>query len=104
VLNSLEQARQRKEIGSGLEAKVLLSVNGAVAPLLEKYRRELADLFIVSQVALDTQGEALTVAVAHADGSKCERCWKYTTDVGSRPDIHPGICAECAGEVERFLQ
>ena len=52
VLNALEQARQKKEIGSGLEAKVLLSANGAVAPLLEKYRRELADLFIVSQVAL----------------------------------------------------
>jgi isoleucyl-tRNA synthetase len=104
VLNALEQARQRKEIGSGLEAKVLLSANGAVAPLLEKYRRELADLFIVSQVALDAGGEGLGVAVAHADGTKCERCWKYTTDVGSRPDIHPGICAECAGEVERFLQ
>jgi len=104
VLNALEQARQKKEIGSGLEAKVLLSVNGAVAPLLDKYRRELADLFIVSQVALQPGGEATIVTVEHADGKKCERCWKYTTDVGSRPDIHAGICAECAGEVERFLQ
>jgi isoleucyl-tRNA synthetase len=104
VLNALEQARQKKEIGSGLEAKVLLSANGAVAPLLEKYRRELADLFIVSQVALEPAGEGLNVAVQHADGKKCERCWKYTTDVGARPDIHAGICAECAGEVERFLQ
>jgi isoleucyl-tRNA synthetase len=104
VLNALEQARQKKEIGSGLEAKVLLSADGAVAPLLDKYRRELADLFIVSQVVLETGGEGLNVTVEHADGSKCERCWKYTTDVGARPEIHAGICAECAGEVERFLQ
>jgi isoleucyl-tRNA synthetase len=104
VLNALEQARQKKEIGSGLEAKVLLSANGAVAPLLEKYRRELADLFIVSQVAFETGGEGLNVTVQRADGKKCERCWKYTTDGGARPDIHAAICAECAGEVERFLQ
>jgi isoleucyl-tRNA synthetase len=104
VLNALEQARQKKEIGSGLEAKVLLSANGSVAPLLERYQRELADLFIVSQVALRPGGDGVSVTVEHADGAKCERCWKYTTDVGSRPEVHPGICAECASEVERFRQ
>jgi len=104
VLNSLEQARQKKEIGSGLEAKVLLSANGSVAPLLEKYRNDLADLFIVSQVALQPDGEGVNVRVEHADGAKCERCWKYRTDVGSRPEIHAAICAECADEVDRLLQ
>jgi isoleucyl-tRNA synthetase len=87
-----------------LEAKVLLSSDGAMAPLLDKYRCELADLFIVSQVGLETGGEGLNVTVEHADGAKCERCWKYTTDVGTRPEVHAAICAECAGEVERFLQ
>jgi isoleucyl-tRNA synthetase len=104
VLNALEQARQKKEIGAGLEAKVFLSANGSVAPLLAKYERELSDLFIVSQVALQPGAGALNVTVQRAEGSKCERCWKYTTDVGSHPEVHPGICAECAGEVERFLQ
>jgi isoleucyl-tRNA synthetase len=103
VLAVLEQARQKKEIGSGLEARVTLSANGAVAPLLERYRRDLPDLFIVSQVALTPGSDALTVSVERAEGSKCERCWKYTTDVGTRPDVHASICAECADEVQRFL-
>jgi isoleucyl-tRNA synthetase len=104
VLNALEQARQKKEIGSGLEAKVSLSANGSISPLLEKYRRDLADLFIVSQVTLRPDSEGVSVSVEHADGAKCERCWKYRTDVGSRPEIHAAICAECAHEVERLLQ
>ncbi len=104
MLAALEQARQRKEIGAGLEAKVVVSANGSIAPLLERYRGELADLFIVSQVSLESSAEDLKVFVQRADGSKCERCWKYTTDVGSRPEVHASICAECAGEVQRFLQ
>jgi isoleucyl-tRNA synthetase len=103
VLAALEQARQKKEIGSGLEAKVTLSANGSIAPLLERYRRDLPDLFIVSQVALSPGVEGLTVAVDRAEGLKCERCWKYTTDVGTRPEIHASICAECADEVQRFV-
>ena len=47
--------------------------------------------------------EGLRVTVDRAEGAKCERCWKYTTDVGTRPDIHPSICAECADEVQRFV-
>lgn len=104
VLNALEQARQKKEIGSGLEARVSLSASGATDLLLRKYERELADLFIVSQVELHEGAEGVGVSVERAAGAKCERCWKYTTDVGSRPEIHAAICAECAGEVERFPQ
>ncbi|HYP09548.1 MAG TPA: isoleucine--tRNA ligase [Bryobacteraceae bacterium] len=103
VLAALEQARQKKEIGAGLEAKVTLSANGSVAPLLQRYEGDLPDLFIVSQVALAGGGEGLSVLVERAEGVKCERCWKYRTDVGSRPDIHASICAECADEVQRFL-
>jgi isoleucyl-tRNA synthetase len=103
VLAALEQARQRKEIGAGLEAKVTLSSNGSVAPLLAQYERELADLFIVSEVALEPGGDQLGVKVDRADGVKCERCWKYRVDVGSRPEIHAAVCGECADEVRWFL-
>jgi isoleucyl-tRNA synthetase len=103
VLAALELARQKKEIGSGLEAKVTLSASGAVADLLQLHRADLPDLFIVSQVEIAPGGETLSVAVERAEGAKCDRCWKYTTDVGSRPDIHPSICAECADEVQRFV-
>ena len=55
---------------------------------------ELADLFIVSQVALH-QGdggvkgavEGLGVEAGHAAGAKCLRCWKFTPDVGENGPV-----------------
>jgi isoleucyl-tRNA synthetase len=102
VLKSLETARKEKFIGAPLEARVHLSANGDVYPLLQHYARELPSLFIVSQVSLD-QGRQDTVAVRveRAAGSKCERCWKYTTDIGSHTEF-PTICAACAAAVEEM--
>jgi len=44
----------------------------------------------------------LEVTVERAHGSKCERCWKYTEDVGSNARF-PTICAACASAVEEIL-
>ena len=35
------------------------------------------------------------IEVAKATGKKCERCWKYSEDVGRDP-AHPTVCARCA--------
>jgi isoleucyl-tRNA synthetase len=102
VLKSLETARNEKLIGAPLEARVRLTANGDLYPLLERYARELPSLFIVSQVALDPAGAgALDVKVERAAGQKCERCWKYTTDVGSVAK-YPTICAPCAAAVDEM--
>ncbi len=62
---------------------------------------------IVSQVgeSLDAAGNATTpydsdllkasVLVSKAAGAKCERCWKYDTQVGQDKN-HPTVCARCA--------
>jgi len=99
VLKSLEAARNDKLIGAPLEARLVLSANGDLYPLLAEYAEELPALFIVSQVAVG-QGSSPTVGVTveRAAGTKCERCWKYTTDVGSDPNF-PTICAPCAEAV-----
>jgi isoleucyl-tRNA synthetase len=88
VLKALEAARQSKLIGTSLEARVRV----VSSDLFERYAQDLPALFIVSQVALDsTEG----VVVERADGAKCERCWKYSTDVGA--DIeYPTVCGDCA--------
>ncbi len=52
VLKSLETARQEKFIGAPLEARVNLSADASLYPLLEQYASELPGLFIVSQVNL----------------------------------------------------
>ena len=43
--------------------------------------------------------EGLGVAAAHATGDKCERCWKYSADIGTHA-AHPTLCARCAAVVE----
>ena len=101
VLKALEQARQEKFIGNALEARVRLSANSELGPLLADYAQDLPMLFIVSQVALESGGDGLQVKVERADGTKCERCWKYTTDVGSDTKW-PTICGPCARAVEEI--
>jgi isoleucyl-tRNA synthetase len=103
VLKILETARNEKLIGASLEARVLLEAGGDLFPLLEEYGRELPDLFIVSQVELARSADgALGVRVERAAGAKCERCWKYSTGIGSNAG-YPTICAPCAGAVEENL-
>jgi isoleucyl-tRNA synthetase len=101
VLKSLEAARQAKSIGAPLEARVKLTANGDLYPLLAEYSGALPGLFIVSQVEL-SNGSELGVSIARAQGTKCQRCWKYTDDVGSDADF-PTACAACAAAVRETL-
>ncbi|MBI3683515.1 MAG: isoleucine--tRNA ligase [Acidobacteria bacterium] len=103
VLKALEVARQEKFIGAPLEARVRLSAGRELYPLLEEYLEELPALFIVSQVALDDHATAaLAVHVERAEGSKCERCWKYSTSIGFDPDF-PAVCQPCSGALREML-
>ncbi len=97
VNKSLEAAREGKFIGANLQARVHLRANGNLYPLLERYAADLPALFIVSQVLLEGHAHEtqLSVHVERAEGGKCERCWKYTGDIGSDPDF-PTVCAACA--------
>jgi isoleucyl-tRNA synthetase len=104
VLKALEAARAEKFIGAPLEARVVISATGDLFQLLDQYRQELAGLFIVSQVELQQGGpETIDVKVAKAIGVKCERCWKYTEDVGSSPEF-PSVCAFCASVLPEMLR
>ena len=53
---------RRKEIGAGLEAKVVVSANGSIAPLLERYRGELADCSSFRKSSLEPGSEDLKVS------------------------------------------
>jgi isoleucyl-tRNA synthetase len=79
---------------------VCLRAGGDLFPLLEEYRQELPGLFIVSQVALE--GGAFSVEVERAAGTKCERCWKYSTEVGAHRQW-PTICPACVEAVTEIL-
>jgi isoleucyl-tRNA synthetase len=103
VLKALDKAREEKLIGSSLEAAVTLEATGDLHQLLSDYELQLPAIFIVSQAELkDGSGDAVDVRVERARGDKCERCWKYTLDVGQDPEF-PTICKACASTVRESL-
>jgi isoleucyl-tRNA synthetase len=99
VLKALEEARNNKLIGTGLEAQVAITASDPVYSLLRRHSDQLRYLFIVSQVTLvhgsgnGTGG--VHVEVKKADGAKCDRCWNYSTHVGEDP-AYPTICERCS--------
>jgi isoleucyl-tRNA synthetase len=96
VLKALDTAREDKIIGGSLEAAVKLTAGGEMFERLRKLSGDLPALFIVSQATVERgSGETLEIQIERARGDKCERCWKYTTDVGSDSDF-PTVCASCA--------
>jgi isoleucyl-tRNA synthetase len=104
VLKALDTARQDKVIGSPLEAAVHLVAAGDLYALFRKHLADLPAWFVVSQLEIEENGTVtdLRVKVERARGDKCERCWKYTTDVGSNPDF-PTVCAACASILPEYL-
>ena len=97
VNRALEAERQAKTIGNSLGARVTLRARGDDASLLERYRHDLAMLFIVSQVDLERaggEGPEVEIAVARAEGSKCPRCWRVVTSVSSTSATE-GLCDRC---------
>ena len=104
VLKALETARNEKKINSGLEAKVLLNGSPELKSKLKNHLGQLPGLFIVSQVEFISAGAAdyksemvpsLEVTIHKADGTKCERCWNYSTHVGEN-SRYPTICERCS--------
>ncbi len=122
VLGGLEQARQQKLIGSGLQAAVTVYLDEAALkddqnqlipqkPIIEK----ALELFNLAEVAIVSAAEVVwesapaeafrladvpyaAVVVNLAKGDKCGRCWKVLPEVGSLP-AYPDLCGRCADVV-----
>jgi len=94
-------ALEKAQIGASLAAKLVFTVPAEDYALLASYSAKLPAIFITSQVELK-QGESTLVVVLPADGVKCERCWKFTLDVGSDPKF-PTACAPCAAAVTEMF-
>ncbi|HEY7098398.1 MAG TPA: isoleucine--tRNA ligase [Terriglobales bacterium] len=99
VLKALEEARNQKLIGGGLEAQVTVAASEPFNSVLSRYQDQLRYVFIVSAVRLEQNLSgngtgAIKVTVARADGKKCERCWNFSTHVGEDPS-YPTVCERC---------
>ena len=105
VLKALEEARNNKLIGTGLEAQVAITAVDPVYGLLQRHAGELRYLFIVSAVTL-AQGSGngtggLHIEVKKADGVKCERCWNYSLRVGE-DKAYPTVCERCSAVLKEL--
>lgn len=98
VNRQLEVARQKKEMGSSLDAHVKISAPEETIHFLKTFSG-LKGLFLVSKVTLNTtdnNNNEVQVQVTSAEGNKCARCWNYDTTVGMSAS-HPQLCERCAG-------
>ena len=101
ALPELEKARQAKQIGKSLEAKVTVNGKGVLLEDARLNLDSLRELLNVSQVELaNGGGETVFATVAKADGQKCERCWHWETDIG-KDSQHPTLCGRCAEAVNQ---
>jgi len=105
VLKALEESRNQKLIGGGLEAQVQVKAADPIFSVLKRFEQELRYVFIVSAVRLiqgsgnETGGVA--VEVGKADGTKCERCWNYSTQVGEDKN-YPTVCERCSAVLKEI--
>lgn len=102
VLKALETARNEKQIGSSLEAKVILTTSAEMTRFLLDYYTELRYIFIVSQVEVH-EGGSFSVEIQKADGEKCDRCWNYSTRVGEFSE-YPTVCERCAEALPEIVK
>src|SRR5438067_2030630 len=92
-LEEVEPLRKHKQIGSSLQARVVISAPAAELALLRRHAHDLPMLFIVSDVQLK-DGTELRIAFERAGGVKCERCWRYVDKVSKEP-AWAGLCDRC---------
>ncbi|WP_286269305.1 isoleucine--tRNA ligase [Thalassotalea hakodatensis] len=109
VNKAIEVARKEKTIGKGLEASVTLYANPQLAKQLQTLKDELRFVLITSGASVEevtekpsnaqsTEIEGLWISIASSSGTKCERCWHYTDDVGS-DDAYDDLCGRCITNV-----
>jgi isoleucyl-tRNA synthetase len=92
VTKELEPFRAAKN--KSVDARVTVRAAGN-RTTLEKYKDELADLFIVSAVDI-TAGDDTAVVTPHP-GPRCERCWKHYDQLAADPN---DVCVRCAGALK----
>ncbi|NYV27543.1 isoleucine--tRNA ligase [Streptobacillus felis] len=110
VNKKIEKERQNGSIGLSLDARVLIKVTNDKYEFIKEYSNwDISDIFLVSQVEFtnseeleSTDLEGFEVKVVRALGKKCERCWKYSEEVGTDPE-YPDVTLRDA-KVLRMLK
>ena len=95
ALRVLEEARQAKTIGKGLEADLQITASGDLLALLQRHAAGLKEIINVSAVRV-VPGSEFSVSALPASGSKCARCWNFMPEVANY-GIWQNVCTRCHG-------
>ncbi|MFT4300830.1 MAG: isoleucine--tRNA ligase [Desulfovibrio sp.] len=111
VTKAIEPMRREGIIGHSLDTRITLFVADELRQRLEGLHTDLRAVCIVSQLQLEALDRApqaayqdeeiagLAIGVEKARGEKCERCWIYSTDLGTDPE-HPALCPRCTAVIK----
>ena len=98
VNKDIETLRAAGQVGASLQAEVTLTVTAEDHAILSSLGVDLKFVFITSAIKL-VAGDALSAGVSASNGTKCERCWHYTNDVGTVAS-HPTLCGRCVANLD----
>jgi isoleucyl-tRNA synthetase len=106
VLKELENHRALGNIGSSLQADLVINADDDLYALLASLGNDLKFAYMVSKVTLN-KADKVSVEVIPCSAPKCERCWHYVDSVGQNSE-HSSICSRCIenifgnGEIRTF--
>jgi isoleucyl-tRNA synthetase len=85
-------------VGASLQAEVSVTLPAEDYAALASLGLDAKFVFITSAIEL-IAGDALSIRVSATNGTKCERCWHYTDDIGSHA-AHPTLCGRCVSNLD----
>jgi isoleucyl-tRNA synthetase len=100
ALRVLEEERQAKRIGKGLEAELEIAATGELLALLKRHAAGLKEVINVSAVKV-VEGPALAIKALPASGTKCARCWNFMPEVGLY-GIWENVCTRCQSALKEM--
>jgi isoleucyl-tRNA synthetase len=95
VTKSIEERREKKEIGSSLAAELDIRASGPGYDAMARLGDELRYVFITSRATVHRAEGPIQVDVKPSPHSKCDRCWHYRADVNGE-----GLCGRCEGNLK----
>jgi isoleucyl-tRNA synthetase len=100
ALRVLEEDRQAKIIGKGLEAEIVIEESGDLLALLKSHEAGLKEILNVSGVSV-VEGREPTIKASPASGHKCARCWNFMPEV-SNYGIWENVCTRCKSALKEM--
>jgi isoleucyl-tRNA synthetase len=97
VNKAIEDVRTQGQVGSSLQAEVVVQAAAEDLALLRGLGEDLKFVLITS-AAHAVPGAELAVQVTPSGHRKCGRCWHWRADVGAEAD-HPDLCGRCVSNL-----